>query len=196
MSESIISGSLIENLYPSNMQTANTSSAASANIEKRLADLRDLRAELESKGERLNTANISQRCQVSKRQALRYKNQLDQEELDARSGGKVANSILEIVPLMARVLKEDLRALDKMTSDSQPGKLALIKTRRDQVIALSRLGSQFLKELRDLGLLPKSSKVQHFERGLSSQMSAEMQTEIERVADEELEEFEKELEGS
>ncbi|MBI1731042.1 hypothetical protein HYR53_10585 [Candidatus Acetothermia bacterium] len=178
------------------MAITNNSIAVTANIERRLADLRDLRAELESKGETLTTAIISQRCQISKRQALRYKNLLNQEQLEAASGGRVANSLLDLVPLMAKILKEDLRALDEMSSESQPEKLALIKTRRDQVIALSRLGSHFLKELRDLGLLPKSSKERSFERGLSSQMSAEMQLEIERVADEELEEFERELSRS
>lgn len=178
------------------MSTTSISGGSVNSIERRLADLRDLRAELESEGETLTTSLISERCKVSKRQALRYKNQLDQEQLEAASGGKVANSLLEIVPLMAKILKEDLKSLDEMKSDSQPERLALIKTRRDQVIALSRLGSQFLKELRDLGLLPKTSKERSFERGLSSQLSAEMQAEIERVADEELQEFECEISGS
>ena len=168
-----------------------------------MQELEALKSELALKGEELTTSLIMERFGLSRRQALRYLQKLENSskpELDAELGMALAGRYLRSLPRVNDVLRSDLEALGQLQSESESESLALIKARREQALAIARLGGQFLKELRDLGLIenpPKgSSEEGECDESISLADHSELHAEVSEAAERELQEFQRELEGT
>jgi len=174
--------------------------ASQAVIKERLDQLADWKLELALAGKDLTAQMIMERFNISRRQADRYRAWLKEREpaeLQQRSGPTLANSFLQSLPLINHVLRQDLERLNQMSSDSESESLALIKARKEQALALAKTGGQFLKELRDLGLLGTTSTSDQHDSDrdeIEQSENSQLQDEIIEAVERELLEFERELE--
>ena len=171
-------------------------------VDERISELITIEAELIAQGKKLSTQDIMKRFGVSARQALRYKNRVSErtkQPLEPAQGYQIAQTLLTAIPLISSVLKDDLEKLNAMSGETESETLALIKARRDQSQAIARFGSQFLKELRELGLISKASNGDEQNtsartNGESALEETEMTSEFYAEVEQELLEFQRGLE--
>ena len=185
----------------SHMSTRKPTRVSQNEVDERINELVILDAELASQGKTLSIQDIRDRYGVSSRQAQRYKKRVferTRKPLEKDQGYQIAQSLLSAVPMINRVLNDDLQRLNSMSGETEGEELALIKARRDQAQAIFRFGSQILKELRELGLVSKAneevpkSDPTFADLASDPEITSQLQAEVER----ELEEFARELEAT